>query len=54
MNDKRSHVRAWLSKAESDLLAARRLLAADGVTQDKLVFVFNFFDELRRIAPPLT
>jgi hypothetical protein len=22
------------------------------VKQDKLVFIFNFFDELRRIAPP--
>lgn len=30
MNDKRSHARAWLAKAESDLLAARRLLAAGG------------------------
>jgi len=27
--------------------------AVDGITrQDKLVFVFNYFDELRRIAPP--
>lgn len=30
MNDRRSHARAWLAKAESDLLAARRLLAAGG------------------------
>ena len=30
MNDKRSHARAWLAKAESDLLAARRLRAAGG------------------------
>ena len=30
MNDKRSHSQAWLAKAESDLLAARRLLAAGG------------------------
>ena len=22
------------------------------VKQDKLVFIFNFFDELRRLAPP--
>ena len=30
MNDERSHARAWLKKAESDRLAARRLLEADG------------------------
>ena len=30
MNDERSHARAWLAKADSDLLAARRLLEADG------------------------
>ena len=30
MNDKRSHARLWLAKAESDRLAARRLLEADG------------------------
>ena len=30
MNDRRSHARAWLAKADSDLLAARRLLAAGG------------------------
>lgn len=30
MNDRRSHTRAWLAKAESDLLAARRLFAAGG------------------------
>ena len=30
MNDKRSHARAWLAKAESDRLAARRLLEAGG------------------------
>lgn len=26
--------------------------ARAAVKQDKLVFIFNFFDELRRIAPP--
>lgn len=30
MNDNRAHARAWLAKAENDLVAARRLLAADG------------------------
>jgi hypothetical protein len=30
MNDERSHARAWLAKAESDRLAARRLLDAGG------------------------
>jgi HEPN domain-containing protein len=30
MNDDRSHARAWLAKAESDRLAARRLLEAGG------------------------
>lgn len=30
MNDKRAHARAWLAKAESDRLAARRLLDAGG------------------------
>jgi HEPN domain-containing protein len=30
MNDKGSHARAWLAKAESDRLAARRLLEAGG------------------------
>ena len=30
MNDKRSHARAWLAKAESDRLAAQRLLDAGG------------------------
>jgi HEPN domain-containing protein len=30
MNDKRAHARAWLAKAESDHLAARRLLDAGG------------------------
>jgi HEPN domain-containing protein len=30
MNDRRSHARAWLAKAESDQLAARRLLEAGG------------------------
>jgi HEPN domain-containing protein len=30
MNDRRSHTRPWLAKAESDLLAAQRLLAAGG------------------------
>ena len=30
MNDKHSHARAWLVKAESDRLAARRLLDAGG------------------------
>ena len=30
MNDKRSHARAWLAKAESDCLAAQRLLDAGG------------------------
>ncbi len=30
MNDEGSHARAWLAKAESDRLAARRLLAAGG------------------------
>ena len=30
MNDKRSHARAWLKKAESDLTAARHLLVAGG------------------------
>lgn len=30
MNDRRSHARAWLAKAESDLTAARRLLEAEG------------------------
>ena len=30
MNDKVSHARRWLSKAESDLTAARRLLEAGG------------------------
>jgi hypothetical protein len=24
----------------------------EGAKQNKLVFVFNFFDELRRVAPP--
>lgn len=27
------------------------LQAPGGATQDKVVFIFNFFDELRRIAP---
>jgi len=30
MNDSRSHARAWLAKAESDRLAAQRLLKAGG------------------------
>ncbi|MBI3494302.1 MAG: HEPN domain-containing protein [Acidobacteria bacterium] len=30
MNDERSHAHAWLAKAESDRLAARRLFEADG------------------------
>ena len=30
MNDERSHARGWLAKAESDRLAARRLLETDG------------------------
>ena len=30
MNDERSRARAWLAKAESDRLAARRLLEAGG------------------------
>ncbi len=30
MNDKRAHARAWLAEAESDRLAARRLLDAGG------------------------
>lgn len=30
MNDRRSHARAWFAKAESDRLAARRLLEAGG------------------------
>lgn len=30
MNDNRSHARLWLAKAESDRLAARRLLEAGG------------------------
>lgn len=30
MNDERSHARAWLAKAESDRLAARRLIEAGG------------------------
>lgn len=30
MNDRRSHARAWLAKAESDRLAARRLFDAGG------------------------
>ena len=30
MNDRRSHARAWLAKAESDRLAARRLRDAGG------------------------
>jgi HEPN domain-containing protein len=30
MNDKRTHGKAWLAKAESDRLAARRLLDAGG------------------------
>lgn len=30
MNDRRSHARAWFTKAESDRLAARRLLDAGG------------------------
>lgn len=30
MNDKRTHARAWLRKAESDLVAARRLMDAEG------------------------
>jgi hypothetical protein len=25
--------------------------ASGGANQDKVVFIFNFFDELRRIAP---
>ena len=30
MNDKQSHARMWLAKAESDQLAARRLLKEEG------------------------
>ena len=30
MNDRRSHARTWIAKAESDLMAAERLLAAEG------------------------
>ncbi len=30
MNDRRSHARAWLLKAESDLTAAERLVAVEG------------------------
>lgn len=31
MNDRRSHAQAWLTKAGSDLTAARRLLAVSGL-----------------------
>jgi serine/threonine protein kinase len=27
-------------------------ISTEGAKQNKLVFVFNFFDELRRVAPP--
>jgi HEPN domain-containing protein len=30
MNDKASHARRWLAKADSDLMAARRLLDGGG------------------------
>lgn len=30
MNDKASHARQWLAKANSDLVASRRLLDAGG------------------------
>lgn len=33
MNDKASHARQWLAKADSDLLASRRLLESGGLAQ---------------------
>ena len=46
-------LRTFAVRSPSGRQAARRLAAQDqgGSVQDKVVFVFNFFDYLRKIAP---
>ena len=38
---------------DGDRMALSALADSPQGKQDKVVFIFNFFDELRRVAPPV-